>query len=191
MTEPGEALQGERLSKRELGEALPPSIRFEEKLDMARNALSVADTARKLLVEEVSAVNDELEVAGKLDRQLSVRTPEYFLRRNEDGVEKPLAYAGYRYTTPPMLREISGVFEGLTVIDTQTVEYPPHKIALMRGELPERLIVCGAFSGTEQAGGATTYVPHYWLEGPEHAVMNISGVIGRMATPMQSPEAAA
>jgi hypothetical protein len=186
-----EAPQRERLSKRELGEVLPPSIRFKERLEMARDALSVADTAKKLLSEEVSRANAELEAAGKLGRLLSVRTPEYFRRRNEDGVEKPLTYEGDAYTAPPRLRDVSGVFEGLTVIDTQIVEYPPHKIASMRGEQPERLIICGALSDTEQADGATTYVPHEWLEGPKHAIMNISGVIGRVAAPMQSPEVAA
>ncbi len=177
---------GEDLTDQELGEALPPSVRFKEKLDMARDALNVADTAKKLLNEEIRVANNELEAAGKLDSPLTVRTPEYFCRRAEDGVEKPFVHRGYGIAATPTFREISGIFEGLTVIDTQAVEYSPEKLTLMRGEQPERLVICGVFSNTEQAAGSTTYVPHEWLQGPEHAMMNIIGVVGRLATPTQA-----
>jgi hypothetical protein len=179
-----EELELERDNKFKFGESLPTKERFQAKVDMAANARALAKQTREQLTLEIRQANEELEAAGKIGEQVKFRVPELFRLRH--GANTRITYQGTPAHRVPVMREVDGTFEGLTVLDTTEVDYAGRYLEERLGTGLDPVIVCAAFTDTDSPEMAS-YVPLYWLEGPQQASMRLMG-IGQSAVQSAGPE---
>ncbi len=152
----------ETLQKQEFAEQLPPSREFERSRKMTIQAAELAEATRAQLEAEVAAKNAELEEKGALGSAVEFETCEGF-RQTAEG----LSYSFYGLKGSHRLKQVSGKFNGLTVLDTKEATIDNKSGFRFDGIEPEQLVVCASIEVSEDPE-ARTFAP---LRGIEVALM--------------------
>ena len=160
----------EIICRPEFADRLPLSSDFERLAKMAVSAADLADCARTLLEEDVSARNEGLKLRGEIGKMTEFLTHEVFRQRGHflqhfmwDGNGVHTWFA------------VKGRFIGLTALDTKGDENVAYQRIPVPGVIePERFVVCGTFAQDVETD--LDHVPLSHLDTPAH-IMRAAGAI--------------